>query len=87
MRGGEDYASLSAHFKWCAPLVRPRFGTRRRRGRGRGLVVVVVVVNLSGGEWGQGMSVKKSAGFQKEKAKGIQCVQGEQKHQATPECN
>lgn len=86
MRGGEDYASLSARFKWCAPLVRPRFGTRRRRGRGRGLVVVVLV-NLSGGEWGQGMSVKRSVGFQKEMPKGSQCVKGEQKHQATQECN
>lgn len=87
MRGGEDYASLSARFKWCAPLVRPRFGTRRSWGRGRVLVVVVVVVNLSGGEWGQGMSVKRSVGFQKEMPKGSQCVEGEQKHQATQECN
>lgn len=90
MQGGEDYASLSARFKWCAALIHPGFGIRRRRGRGRGLAVAVVVavaaVNLSGGEWGQGTSEKRSVSFQKEEAKGLHCVEGEQKHQATQKC-
>lgn len=39
--------------------------------------MAVAAVNLSGGEWGQGTSEKRSVGFQKEKAKGLQCVEGE----------
>lgn len=55
-------------------------------GRGRGPAVAAAAVNLSGGEWGQGTSEKRSVGLQKGKAKGLHCVKGEQKHLATQKC-
>lgn len=57
MWGGDGYASVSARFEWCATHP-PSVWTKETHPWSRG-----GIVNLSGGEWGHDVSVKRSAGF------------------------